>query len=81
MKRFLLFTGVEPTYGGGWRNFDGDFDSAEEARREGGRIWVIKVGVAWMHIVDTQTKEVVMDYDLLVGSRWRKWTGRIWIDA
>lgn len=79
MKRFLLFTGVKQSHGGGWRNYDGDFDSAQEARRAGDRISIIKQ-IAWMHVVDTDTKEVVLDYDCFVDGRWRKFTGRIWID-
>lgn len=80
MKQFLLFTGVKQSYGGGWQNFSGDFDSAQEARREGDQL-SIKSKCDWMHVVDTEMKKLVLDYDDFAGGRWKKYTGRLWIDA
>lgn len=79
MKRFLLFAGVKESYGGGWQNFKGDFDSAQEARREGDRISIRKK-CDWMHVVDTETKQFVLTYDGFAGGVWKKVIGTLWIN-
>lgn len=58
MKRYLLFSGEDYYPIGGWKDFIGDFDSAEEAKSSlpvPGKM----VCPDWFHIVDTYTKTIV----------------------
>lgn len=54
MKRYLLFTGLTYYPLGGWHDWDGDFDTIEDAK-----IYISSRRVDWWDIVDTETKEVV----------------------
>lgn len=54
MKRFLLFSGDIYYPGGGWNDFQGDFDTLNEATDK-----AIELKRDWDQIVDTETKEVI----------------------
>jgi hypothetical protein len=54
MKRFLLFAFNQCWPAGGWRDFEGDFDSAEEADTAGRKLRYDEY-----EIIDTQTREAV----------------------
>ncbi len=54
MKRYLLFSGDEYYPRGGWDDFQGEYDTLEEAK-----IIVERQGDDWYHIIDLTTKETV----------------------
>jgi hypothetical protein len=54
MKRFLLFAFNQYYPAGGWSDFEGDFDSAEEADTAGRKLRYDEY-----EIIDTQTREAV----------------------
>ena len=58
MKRFLLFAGDEYEPMGGWGDFVNDFSLLEDAISQS-KIELKKIFNDWVHVVDTQTKEVV----------------------
>lgn len=82
MKQFLLFGGVKDSSKGGWEDFKGDFDSAQEARNAGDRISIqtSRKQDEWMHVINTETKEFVLTYDGYAGGKWKKVIGTLWID-
>jgi len=53
MERYLLFYGNWDDPGGGWEDFEGDYDTAEEALSDIGE------GDDWYHIVDIKTGAIV----------------------
>lgn len=52
MKRFLVFSGDHYYPGGGWSDFKGSYDTADEAR-----VAASGTGHEWTQIVDTETGE------------------------
>lgn len=58
MKRFLLFVGEEYYPCGGWHDFRGAFDTAEEAKRAVFEPRDSANGF-WWHVVDTETMQEV----------------------
>lgn len=58
MKRFLRFS-MNDYSGGGWDEFDGDWDTLEAAEQD----LIHCREKDWSHIVDTETKEIVAYYD------------------
>ncbi len=55
MKRYLLFAGWNYYPGGGWEDFQGSFETIEDAENAMTR------ENDWHHIVDIQTSEMVRD--------------------
>jgi (2Fe-2S) ferredoxin len=63
MKRYLLFSGDHYYPSGGWKDFCGDYDSAEEA------VQYLKekclkdyyMSGSWYHVVDTQAPKEIVD--------------------
>lgn len=54
MKRFLLFAGSTYYPEGGWCDFQGGFDSREEAETH----FHTLSGMDWHHIVDTHSESI-----------------------
>jgi len=64
MKQFLLFTGYIYYPGGGMEDFDGDFDSLDEALTELKRIKEEHdPSTDWWHIYDGMLKTIVKKSD------------------
>jgi hypothetical protein len=77
MKRYLLFLGWDYYPSGGWGDFVGDYDDPNEAfndaskgdegllvegeRGSQAQEWGFKIRSGWRHVVDTETKEIVID--------------------
>lgn len=62
MKRYLLFHGSDYYPGGGWDDFEGAYDTAEEARAKGNSLMEPTPGQSrwrWFHIVDTTTMQIL----------------------
>ena len=63
MKHFLLFAGDRHYPGGGWHDFVSDYDTLEEAEKEGKKNDEKDIaGVIcsrWWHIVDTKEKKIL----------------------
>ena len=59
MKRYILFAGAMYYPKGGWEDFEGEFDTYEEAR-EAVKKLPIKLAPEydWHQIVDTQTRMI-----------------------
>ncbi len=57
MKRFIVFCGWKYYPGGGWQDFEGIYDSYEEAKKGADSAEIDWGG--WVHIVDTEKKEIV----------------------
>lgn len=53
MKRYLLFCGFQYYPGGGWNDFEGDYDTTKEALSDIGE------EDDWYHIVDIKTGAIV----------------------
>ena len=51
MKRFLIFAGDLHYPTGGWYDFEGDFDTLEDAKTA-----LLNINCDWWHIVDTVRK-------------------------
>lgn len=57
MKRYALFAGQEYACRGGWSDFCGSFDTADEAA---GRVrQFVAEDVDWFHVVDLESGVVV----------------------
>jgi hypothetical protein len=56
MKRFLLFAGDTYYPSGGWRDFQGDYESVEDAFRSLARK---RSSFEWYQVVDWKTREIV----------------------
>lgn len=54
MKRYLVFSGKDHYPRGGWEDFVGSFDTIDEC----GKSFTSEPN-SWMHIVDSNTGEVV----------------------
>lgn len=59
MKRYLLFQGVLYYPSGGWSDFQGSFDTAEEALEHLKTIH--NLGENWWQIVDSTTGTIVKE--------------------
>ena len=57
MKRYLLFAGYKYYPGGGWKDFENDYDTIEEAENAGEEF--TKENYTWYQIIDTTTKEEI----------------------
>lgn len=57
MKRYLVFRSDYYYPSGGWNDFRTSVDTLEEAEK------YPVAGFDWMHIVDTQTMEIVAHYE------------------
>ena len=61
MKRYLVFAGEYYYPGEGWKDFVGDFDTAEEAHAEAARLALTldpstgKTTLDWAQVVDLET--------------------------
>ena len=60
MKRFLVFAGNNYYPGGGWTDFRKDADTIEAAR-ELAEVRGVYGTSDWVHVVDTQTGEIVWE--------------------
>ncbi len=54
MKRYLLFDGAIYYPFGGWSDFQGEFDTVDEAMQHS-----LPDEYTWAHVVDTQLKQIV----------------------
>lgn len=57
MKRFLLFAGSDYYPSGGWKDFQKDFDTLEEANNYIGQNY----NADWFHLIDSKHMEVVRE--------------------
>jgi hypothetical protein len=60
MNRYLLFTGYNCYPNGGWEDFQGDYDTIEEAEARVERDKLSYQKHEWMQIIDSHTKEEVV---------------------
>lgn len=61
-KRYLLFAGENYYPGGGWYDYRGSFDTAEEASQAGGALHNKRINGAWVdwwHVTDMLTGKCV----------------------
>lgn len=58
MKRYLLFVYAQYYANGGWHDFEGDFDTIEEAKNK----LLENPNLEWWHIVDTVSKSIIADW-------------------
>jgi len=63
LKRFLAFGGSQYYPGGGWNDFVGDTDSAEEA------IALLRDEYDWWNVIDTERALVVAAQQMDLGDR------------
>lgn len=60
MNQYLLFAGASYYPSPGWKDFQCDFATLEEARVRA--MAARRMGWDWCHIVDTETKQIVEWY-------------------
>jgi hypothetical protein len=58
MKRFLVFAGDFYYPSGGWGDFQGDFDSIDEAKD---KLLKIHKDWEWSQVIDSETKKEVVE--------------------
>lgn len=71
MKRYLAFSGTAYFPLGGWGDFDGEFDTIEEAKKTVEENCA-KIIDAWGEVVDTEAKKVLR-FDCLERSNGYEW--------
>lgn len=59
MKRYLLFAGEAYYPSGGWSDYEGSFDTVEEAILKQEQLK--NRGQPWYHIVDIETEKVIYE--------------------
>lgn len=63
MKRYLIFAGSDTGESGGWRSFREDHNHLGLTKRQVLGYYMKLVGCEWCHIVDTETMEIVKEYN------------------
>jgi len=62
MKRFLLFSGQTYYPHGGWNDFDGSFDTADQAQAKAEQLQ-INGGIDWWQVIDGTTGNTVVELE------------------
>ncbi len=63
MERYLIFAGSNTGKSGGWRSFRQDYNYLGLAEKQALEYYMKRVGCEWCHIVDTETMEIVTEYN------------------